>query len=304
MHIAVLIDKNMLPGLHVTLYSCLAHWDYEEPLDIHLFHYDFGPNDLDLIEKTLSLTGRPYRFHTREFSLDRLRLLKPFHGSLAPYGALLLPDLLPEVSSVLYLDSDVLFTLPFSKFLEQEAAFSCYPVAAALSSTFDSTLDRGLAITLGLDLNAPYFNSGVLVLNLEQWRRDNLAEQCIAFCREHGGYDQTALNVIFYKSFFVLPHEFNYPLYAGAKGPAEVENKILHFVGSPKPFDFLGNTLNANSALFNAVLAKTAFANYNPNAISRQKLRRVYTLRRSYLRSVRDCLVNAISSQTHSENGS
>ena len=166
-----------------------------------------------------------------------------------------------------------------------------------MASTFESTLDRSFAHSLGLNLGAPYFNSGVLVINLEQWRRENLDEKCIAFCREHSQYDQTALNVIFYRSFFVFPHEFNYPLYAGSKGPANVEDKILHFVGSPKPFDFLGNTLNANSALFNSVLALTAIAEYNANSISRQKLRRVFTLHRSYLRSVRDFVRNAISRQ-------
>ena len=295
MDLAVLIDKNMVPGLHAALYSALAHWDLDLPLTIHLFHKDLDERDIAGLEKTLSLTGRPFCFKSREFTTERLAGLKPFHGSLMAYGVLLLADLLPDVSSVLYIDSDLIFTLPFSKFLAFEPAFASHHLSAALASAFDSTLDRELARSLELDLNAPYFNSGMLVLNLDLWRRDDISAKCLQFCRDHHTYDQTALNFTFYNSFFILPREFNFPLYANSGPPANINNKIFHFVGSPKPFDFLGNVLNVNSGLFNSVLAKTVYADYNPNAISPLKLRRILTLRRSYARVIRDKLVTAIS---------
>ena len=303
MDLAVLIDKNMVPGVHAAFYSALAHWDFDRPLNFHLFHTDLDAEDVVAVEKTLALVGRPYQFEARRFSTAPLEGLKPFHGSLLAYGMLLLPDLLPDVSQAIYIDSDLVFNLPFSKLLAHEPAFATHHVSAALGSTFDATLDRDLAVTLGLDLSAPYFNSGLMVLNLDLWRRDCTAAQCIGFCRQHHTFDQTALNCLFYKRFFILPHEFNYPLYAAASEDVDPTDKIFHFVGAPKPFDFLGNVLNANSRRFNEVLAKTAYADYNPNALSSRKLRRILTVRRSYVRAVRDRLLAAFSSRRSQEGG-
>ena len=288
MDLAVLIDRNMLAGLHVVLYSALAQWDLPEPLHLHLFHENLNAGEIAALEKTLILTERPFTFDCRRFSTESLGSLRPFHGSFMVYGVLLLPQLLPDLRSVLYVDSDVLFTLPVSKLLAFDPALSEHHLVAACSSTFESTLDRDLACSLGLDCKAPYFNSGVLYLNLELWCRDNITEKCIEFCKKHLVFDQTALNVVFYNRFKCLPSDFNVPLYIHSSKLADPSGKILHFVGSPKPFDFLGDILNPNSKLFNAVLAKTAFSGYRPNALSHLKLKRIVALRRSYCRAIRD----------------
>lgn len=286
MNVAFFADKNALPGLHAALYSCLGHWSLSPALKIHLFHDRLSAQDLAKLERTLVSAGKPFEFLPSVFSPERLKGLKAFHGNWMAYGRLLLPELLPDVSRVIYLDSDLIVNVSLDLFSTLVPDSSAHALAAVSEEPFCESCDRELGIRLGLDGNAPYFNSGVLYLNLDLWRDGRLTEECLQFAKKHGVYDQSALNVVFYKSFFALPVKLNVPLYPESGKVREPEDKIVHFAGSPKPFDIAGRYLNNNSELFYEVLGKTCWRQSGAGIFSSTKLRRLIELRRSYLRVV------------------
>jgi lipopolysaccharide biosynthesis glycosyltransferase len=140
------------------------------------------------------------------------------HASTSAYLRLLLPKLLPDaIDRVLYLDSDLLVRRDVGQLWKVPHAGA--PVVAvqdygmpwfdAARVSRDFALQRKYLVSarpvanyaeLGLRGEAPYFNSGVMVMDLAAWRREGLSEACLACVeqnREHLYlWDQYALNVV------------------------------------------------------------------------------------------------------------
>jgi len=124
------------------------------------------------------------------FNTDRL--------GLAAYMRLFV-DLLPvfqPYSTLVYADCDVLFN-------RSVADLAATPLNGALLAAHDEQqyYDPKYRTRLPLGPGAPYFNSGVLVFNMEQVRGEGLLEQTRRFAQERRDicfqHDQDALNVVF-----------------------------------------------------------------------------------------------------------
>jgi lipopolysaccharide biosynthesis glycosyltransferase len=106
---------------------------------------------------------------------------------------------------------------------------------------------------LGLDPRKAYFNSGVMVLNLNRWREDNVEQKLLACLRDQSRHvwcwDQYALNVVFAGKWQRLParwnqgaHLFDYPdeSYSPVE-PSDFQNMrddpaLIHFTSEFKPW--------------------------------------------------------------------
>jgi lipopolysaccharide biosynthesis glycosyltransferase len=154
-----------------------------------------------------------------------------------------------------------------------------------------------------LNEKAKYFNAGVLLLDLQQWRASGITKKCLEFAAKHLRdlivADQTVLNWVFYENqFFELDTNYNTALYPTSKTVEPiVAGKIFHFVGSPKPWDFLGEVLHTNYSFFESVLSKTALRSYKSyRGWTFSRARRTFRLGRSYLY----CLARTLASQINS----
>lgn len=84
-----------------------------------------------------------------------------------------------------------------------------------------------------------YFNSGVLVVDLNRWRADGIEEKLIevseSFDAWTGSQDQDILNVVFQDNWTPLNINFNYltNIYPGLKISDPI---IVHFAGKSKPW--------------------------------------------------------------------
>jgi lipopolysaccharide biosynthesis glycosyltransferase len=195
------------------------------------------------------------------------------HISTAAYLRLLLPELLPdEVNRVLYLDSDMLVRHDVSSLWE--APLGDFGVAAVqdlaapwidaqvAASNYKAALPLLAAARpipnykqLGLRPTAMYFNSGLLVMNIDLWRRERFAEQvfrCLEEHREHVlWWDQYALNVVFADRWQQLDPRWNqgsqvfvYPSWEISPLQQDLFEKvkhdpwIIHFCSPAKPWHF------------------------------------------------------------------
>jgi lipopolysaccharide biosynthesis glycosyltransferase len=140
------------------------------------------------------------------------------HVSHSTYLRLILPDVVPrDEERAIYLDSDLLVQRDLAElwdipldgavvlaaqdvgfpYLDAEKALpnygACKPYLAGA---------RPIAnyVELGLAPEAPYFNGGVMVMDLATWRAEGLTEKmlrCLHDHREHAiHWDQYALNVV------------------------------------------------------------------------------------------------------------
>jgi lipopolysaccharide biosynthesis glycosyltransferase len=209
------------------------------------------------------------------------------HGDWTPYGRLLLPDLLP-VERVLYLDADLVVevdVLDLKNFDLQHAA-----LAAVASNKLRHSLDNPfLNGRLGITLDADYFNSGVLLMNLVEWRQRQIKQQLLALAQQYPNelisHDQTLLNAVLGNEFLQLPPNYNCPWFAHVQKPSLAGGMILHFLGSPKPWDTMGSYLHSAYSTWIKYLDKEWARRYYK--FSFKNLERTWNIRRSYVRVIR-----------------
>lgn len=161
---------------------------------------------------------------------------------------LLLPDLLPEsVERVLFLDADILVLDDVAKIWEADISGSSVAAVADQAIPICSS-PRGVKnrSALGIPDAAPYFNAGVMVLNLARWRRLGVASRAHEYLRQLDGQadflHQEALNAVLWNDWLPLDQRWN--LVASLTGRRYGPHRrttwtppgIVHFSGRLKPW--------------------------------------------------------------------
>jgi lipopolysaccharide biosynthesis glycosyltransferase len=188
-------------------------------------------------------------------------VLRAPHLSRAAYARLFLSELLPAQDRVIYLDTDTLVLENLSALWKMD--LNGFLVAAVPDDFIDPSEIAATKSRLG-----EYFNSGVMVINLAQWRADNLMPRIIAVMASPDLIceDQSVLNMICANRVQLLDRKWNFFTRRFSEYPSAhryVPPLILHYGGTPKPW-----------------VGKTAFGlvflNYLPADI-RQKVRAGFT---------------------------
>lgn len=177
----------------------------------------------------------------------------PWYG-LSIYNRLLAADLLPRrVRRMLYLDADVLILDDVSRLWRTSLQGK---ILGAVQDVGFMLLEEANLPMDGREVppSSKYFNSGVLLLDLDRWRRENCTEETLLYLRNHRARvafpDQDALNVVCAGQWRELPMRWNCSLHASLSrlpslsleeqvdhSEAVARPGILHFMGTPKPWE-------------------------------------------------------------------
>jgi lipopolysaccharide biosynthesis glycosyltransferase len=153
------------------------------------------------------------------------------HVTVATYYRILIPLLLPaSVRRVIYIDSDVVCTTDIRRLWEVDLGDAPCGAVQELGAPF---LDASVGLPnfercrahlvavhpvpnfreLGLNPKWPYFNAGVLLLNVERWRQENISRKLLDCLRENKNsvlwWDQYALNIVLANRWFPLDCRWN-----------------------------------------------------------------------------------------------
>ncbi|WP_263353465.1 glycosyltransferase family 8 protein [Acidicapsa acidisoli] len=234
--IAFCADKMMESALHVAMRSALVNLKPGCCPHIYAMVEHFSSADRARLARTLDATGRKYDLTYLEPDPDMFASLPALHGNRSCYFRLLLPELVQE-DRLLYLDSDILIRCDLSPLFELDMKGSA--LGAIVGGTAEFTLDKELRLSLDQSLTDPAFNSGVLLFDCLMWRRQQLLKECVRFGLEYRNeirvVDQTILNVLFATSCIHLPNQYNTAITSRSEHiPSEA---VLHYIGSPKPWD-------------------------------------------------------------------
>jgi lipopolysaccharide biosynthesis glycosyltransferase len=195
LHLACAADERYVPHSAAMIHSVLAHGD---GADVHV-HYLRGPAFpaavMDPLREMVEGAGAAISFPCIPDediagmpTMDRI--------PSAMWYRIFLPELLPGVDRVLYLDADTIAVDSLRPLTEMDLS-GCY-VAAVTNVLERHYLHRPAA--LGLRGPQTYFNSGVILMNLELMRRDGcteaLRECAIGRRAELQWPDQDALNIV------------------------------------------------------------------------------------------------------------
>ena len=161
---------------------------------------------------------------------------------------LLLSDLLPEsIERVLFLDADMLVLDDIAQIWEID--ISNRSLAAVVDQAIPlCSSPRGVKkwSSFGIPHSAPYFNAGVMLINLTRWRRLNIQVRASEYFHRISGQadflHQEALNAVLWDDWLRLDQRWN--LVASLTGRAYGPHKrslwgaagIVHFAGRFKPW--------------------------------------------------------------------
>lgn len=126
---------------------------------------------------------------------------------ISMYYRFLLPEMLIGESKVLYLDCDIIVRHSLSELYD--TSLDGKALAAVVAQSCDDII-----WTNQLKLNSPYFNSGVLLMNMDYWRQNDSFNKLVSWVANNPDKcmlpDQNALNVIFDGCVEYLDYTYNY----------------------------------------------------------------------------------------------
>lgn len=250
-HLVLATDQRFLVPTATTLRS-LSLVD-TGPITAWILVSGVDADSRGLVEESIEGTG----VRVDWVDVDVRKLNGADGGQLGPAAnyRLMIGEALPtDVRRVLYLDSDVLIEDSLEPLWDCEDPQAV--VHAVRSVHYPWVCTYGAVDSwpeLGLDPRKPYFNSGVLLIDLERWRDLDVGRQALDYLASplaNGTLaDQEALNVVLAGSWSELHPRWNQqtPLLDRNRGveavypddvieEARLHPAIVHFLSRPKPW--------------------------------------------------------------------
>jgi lipopolysaccharide biosynthesis glycosyltransferase len=235
--IALASDDRYFSGLYCAVASALINLDPARKLDVKVLDGGLSQSSRDTLARLPDRIGQDVaiEFVTADASVFRAASLGPGQSHMA-YCRILLPQLL-DVPRLIYLDSDTLVFRDLSKLFD----FALSPpnvIAAVQDSETLSLADDSLLITKAMKLppEGHYFNSGVMLMNPQELRRDHLFESAVQFLNDWNGkyrfHDQSAINFLLHRRIEELPEHWNRASWRFDTQLNNDLNCILHYTRS------------------------------------------------------------------------
>jgi lipopolysaccharide biosynthesis glycosyltransferase len=279
------IDSNYAMPLTVCLRSLLENSGSRTIKDIYILHSGVEEEKKELLHSSLSdLEG--FQIHWIFISEQRFAHLSPGldHVTRATYFRFLVAEAVPSnVENALYLDTDMIVLGDIEDIFDRfDPAWTVQACQDQLGCFQSKVIPLDVIRSFGINPRSAYFNSGLILYNLPDWRKGRFEEKVFSFAKEHPEClfiaDQNAFNVVLNGQIGALEPEWNaqlvHPeilagtfdvLYVGQ--PPMAEAKIFHYTSRFKPWGIGKDMPEAKPFL--DFFSRTAWA--NDNSISSPK---------------------------------
>lgn len=259
-HVTLASDSNYIEFVATVLVSLFKN-NPDANIAVHLLANALSDDDVCKVQKHIPQErGELFVYQIENFE-ERFKVEVKATIAITAYARLFLPAILPaEVERVLYVDCDVLFTSPIDDFYNVDFGDSL--VAGVLDTLADDTAK----VSIGCRVDEPYLNSGVLMIPLDKWRKENVQQQFIDFLVARNGNvkhnDQGIINAVckgrkfivsprynvnsnFYTHPYSLLKECNTPFYSQQEYEAAKEQPaIIHFTEGFLNRPWIANSLH------------------------------------------------------------
>ena len=294
-NIVLATDKNYAQHAAVTITSILCNTTQQSNIQFYIIDDNIDDDNKTKLQDTVKQFNSNILFvKIPENSLNQVFV----SGGItrAAYFRLVIPNILPKtVNKVIYLDCDLIVLDDIVNLWNLDMCQK--PVAATedfgiLSSTSKC---REKEINLNWKKEYSYFNSGVLLIDVMLWRKNNYASQLIELVQIHKfrHHDQDALNYLFMNNWTSLPLCWNVIPPVFNMNLSIIKNKIMrqnalkalnnisiiHYAGGYKPWEY--KIYKGFNERYYEYLGKTEYKNAKmpqpnikkKNSITRQLIR-------------------------------
>lgn len=266
--LVVVCDNHLVVMLAVLLKSIEIYHKNENPIDIFIINDGLYKSNVDKINNTISSKNIKIIWkNMKEAIPNGIRL--PVDKTSFPvcaYARICTPHFLPsEVKKAIYLDVDMILLRDIQELWNTD--INNQVIAAVIDRSEKVSSPWGGIKNykeLGMDPETKYFNSGLLVIDLEKWRQMNATQLVINAVTDNYEFvsfaDQYGLNIVFANNWFPLNPKWNSYSQNDDSDPF-----LIHFTGM-KPL-FKGYSFNNEyKSIFYNILNLTPWKSFLPKS--------------------------------------
>ena len=257
-HVVCASDPGFLLPLCVMLTSLVDNFSRERPLGIHIIADQLSKEDRAKVANAISSSkeDRNIEIIWYEFDPSWVKNIPANHRiTSSAYSRLYAPLLLSkDIKRIIYLDCDIVILADISELWDSTKGDSLLYAAHNIGMPYVSSIGGVFNYRdLGIPSNTKYFNTGVMVINLERWRREDVTKPVIDYLVRWGekvfAQDQGGLNAIAYDQWEEIDPRWNQTWSAlfpelwrnlGIQKSMWLETRdrpfIIHFSGGEKPW--------------------------------------------------------------------
>lgn len=209
MDIVFTIDEKFTRFCAVAIASLLKHNKTEE-ICFHIVTDNLTEKSKTILSELAKQSGAcTYFYHVPKEKTEGYQVKAMSHRiSLATFYRCMLPSLLPsQLSKAIYLDSDILVLDSIKEIWNTDLNNIAIAGIEEARSKEDKHCDR-----LGYAPSYRYINAGVLLINLDYWRKYNIEEKCRQYYAKNIDRmlynDQDLLNALLYDKKAVIPTRY------------------------------------------------------------------------------------------------
>ena len=263
MNVVFSADRGYVQHLAVAVASLIEN---NSGMNIYIINNDLSASDWKKLKKLSS--GKDSNLIDAKIDDRQIEnLLTNSYFTKAMYYRLFIPEIV-KGNKALYLDADIVVNQRIHDLYNTD-----------ISDTFLAAVDNMDVYNhhdLEMESSAKYFNSGVMLINLEYWRKNNVKEKVIDFIRRKREVirfpDQDGLNSVINGNWLELHPKYNmhsklyeYPFVSPIKEAIE-KPTIIHYIGSSKPWHF--RDYHPYKHLYWKYLRKTPYKYFIPDDIN------------------------------------
>jgi lipopolysaccharide biosynthesis glycosyltransferase len=253
--IAYCADSNLRIPATVSIVTMLKNLDSAFSANVVLYQDGWTPTQVADLKERVVDAHRKADLVVRKVDLAKYRSLRKFGGSLMPYCLFDMPQEI-DAERFCYLDADTLPLCDVSGLLNIDLEGKAIG-GVAWDVEVGNCLERELFLSLGMDIQCPILNTGVVVFDTSRWRNMELTAKCFEFARNHSeqllAADQTVMNGVITGNFCKIPRKYNVRM--GPRAAKYNGNGIVHFVGRPKPWSLRAVFKHRNRSIWKKACA-------------------------------------------------
>lgn len=274
LHIAISSDANYAKLVSILLVSLFENNKWANCITVHLLSNNIDEESIKQIERHIPCGQGFLNVYDISDINSRLKVRVPPTISISSYSRLFLSSLLSsDIDKVIYMDVDAIVSGSLEKLWNTD--MKDYQIAGVLD---DVSLYAKKAI--GLSFDTAYVNAGFLVLNIKQWREDDIEVKILDYLIAHNGnvfhHDQGLINAVCIRkmilpvnynmvtNFFVFPyHSFKQqPFYSEEEMEEGKKHPIfIHFTAGVANRPWMENCKHPLKDIFLKYKAKSLYKN-------------------------------------------
>jgi len=246
------IDERSSYSGFVCLHSLFSRLPGEKRPGILLCHPAKLPSPAEEWCGRLERAGITVQIRSLPLDVSVFRHCKSIYDSHAAYFRLVAPEY-SVAKRLVYTDTDVLFFTEIERFFQEDLGGAVIGMRSGPRVGEREELEKKLLLKHGKNADDPYFGSGLAVIDTALYRKQRIAEKCLEIIEADSASlkhsDQSVWNA-------AVPHisdiGTSYIQTAPPGGNKRLRDGhgIIHFVGSPKPWDLFADFFHPHAQLW------------------------------------------------------